>query len=122
MLACTWFPGSHTADATAEQFDKTTAMFDLTNMISYIVTDSAANMLKAFSLPGFEDVAVPDAISDDSSDGAQGVEMSGPSYMRLLKPNYILPHLKWTSVHLSMNNIKHYLITEGHIQYHFEKN
>jgi len=44
-------------------------MFDLTNKILSIVTDNAANMLKAFWLQGFEDVAVPDAISDDSIDG-----------------------------------------------------
>ena len=69
MMACMRFHGSHTADAITEQFDRTTATFHLTNKISYIVTDNAANMLKAFSLPEFEDVALPDAISDDSSEG-----------------------------------------------------
>ena len=69
MLACTRFCGSHTADAIAEQFDRTTAMFDLTNKILSIVRDNAANMFKAFWLQGFEDVAVPGAISDDSIDG-----------------------------------------------------
>ena len=38
-------------------------MFDLTNKLSHIVTENAASMLKAFSFPGFEDVA-PDVFSD----------------------------------------------------------
>ena len=52
-----------------EQFERTTATIDLTIKISYIFTDNVANMLKAFSLPGFEVMAVPDTISGDSSDG-----------------------------------------------------
>ena len=55
ILACTRFHGSHTADAIAEQLDRTTATFDLLNKISYIVTDNAVNMLKAVSLPGLKD-------------------------------------------------------------------
>ena len=74
MFACRWFHGSHTADAITKQFDRITATFDLTNKISYIVTDNAANMLKVFTPPGFEDVAVPHAISNDSSDDADDVK------------------------------------------------
>ena len=57
----------HTVNATAEQSERTTVMFDLTNKISHIVTDNAANILKAFSLPEFE---APAVISDASSDDA----------------------------------------------------
>ena len=46
------------------------AHFDISNQISHIVTDSASNMLKAFSLPGFmdtddQDPDEPDHTTDD---------------------------------------------------------
>ena len=48
MLACSRFRGSHTAEANAEQFKNTTAIFGISNKISHIVTDNASNMIKAF--------------------------------------------------------------------------
>ena len=42
-------------------------MFDITNKVSHIVIDNAANIVKAFYMPGFDDVA-PNVINDDSSD------------------------------------------------------
>ena len=65
-LACSRFRGSHTAEAIAEQLENTTAFFGISNKISHIITDNASNMIKAFSLPGFERVSVHD--SPDSSD------------------------------------------------------
>ena len=68
MLGCIRFRGSHTADAIAEQFSTTAATYDLNDKISHIVTDNAANMLKAFSLPGFETTVTNETLSDDDDD------------------------------------------------------
>ncbi len=54
MVACKRFGGSHTAKNIHEMFEETIAPYDLTHKISAIVTDNAANMVKAFSLPGME--------------------------------------------------------------------
>ena len=66
MLACSRFHGSHTSDAIMEEFLKCIAEFEITSKVSFIVSDSAANMAKAFSLPGFEKTYDED--SDDDSD------------------------------------------------------
>ena len=50
------------------QFSTTAATYDLNDMISHIVTDNAANMLKAFSLPGFETTVTNETWSDDDDD------------------------------------------------------
>ena len=69
MLACCRFRGSHTADAIMEQFQKTTAEFGIISKLSFIVTDSASNMLKAFSLPGFDKVTEKtDSEEEEDSD------------------------------------------------------
>lgn len=57
MLACSHFRGSHTAEAINDEFQKVVTSFEITSKISFIVTDSAANMVKAFSLPGFTEVS-----------------------------------------------------------------
>ena len=61
MHVILWIPH---CNAVAEQFDSTTAMSGLTSKVLHTLTDNAANMLKAFSLAGFEDMG-PDVISDD---------------------------------------------------------
>ena len=66
MLACSCFQGSHTAEAIAEHFENTTAIFNISNKISHIIIDIATNIIREFSLPGFEKVSVHD--SPDSSD------------------------------------------------------
>ena len=55
MLACSCFCGSHTVDAIAEEYERVVASFHLTQKLSFVITDSASNMIKAFSLPGFEE-------------------------------------------------------------------
>ncbi|KAI0241737.1 hypothetical protein LSAT2_020187, partial [Lamellibrachia satsuma] len=60
----------HTADNILQQYENTMAHFDISNQISHIVTDSASNMLNAFSLPGFVDTddqepAEPEHTTDD---------------------------------------------------------
>ena len=68
LFACSRFRGSHTADAIAEQFANVTATFDIAHEISHIVTDNASNMIKAFSFPGFENIAATDSSDDDSDE------------------------------------------------------
>lgn len=65
MLSCSRFKGSHTAEAINEKFQKETMSFGIMPKITYIVSDSAANMIKAFSLPFFES---PESTSEADSD------------------------------------------------------
>ena len=67
MLACSRFHGSHTGEAILEEFLKCIAGFNITSKVSYIVSDSAANMVKEFSLPGFEELGI-DSNQDDDDD------------------------------------------------------
>ena len=55
-------------------FEETIAPYDLTHKISAIVTDNAANMVKAFSLPGME--ILDEADSDD--DDPEGNDITQP--------------------------------------------
>ena len=76
MLACTRFSGSHTGDAIADKFQDVTSSFEISEKISHVVTDNASNMLKAFSLPGFEDCHDNTDEGDDSDneDGADDTD------------------------------------------------
>ena len=77
MLACTRFSGSHTGDAIADTFqDHVTSSFEISEKISHVVTDNASNMLKVFSLPGFEDCHDNTDEGDDSDneDGADDTD------------------------------------------------
>ena len=66
MLATYQFRGSHTGEAIKEEFQKAMASFEVSSRVSFTVTNSAANMLKAFSLPGLEILSIED--SSDSED------------------------------------------------------
>ena len=55
MLACSRFHGSHTGDAIAEEYETVVTSFHLTHKLSFVITDSASNMIKAFLLHGFEE-------------------------------------------------------------------
>ena len=50
MLACSRFRGSHTGFAIAKEFEKVLSSFQVAKKEIVTVTDSAANMMKAFSL------------------------------------------------------------------------
>ena len=73
MLACSHFHGSHTGDAIAEEYERVVASFHLTQKLSFVITDSASNMIKAFSLPGFEEDAecLEDEVESDESEEEQ---------------------------------------------------
>ena len=73
MLACSRFRGSHTGDAIAEEHERVVASFHLTQKLSFVITDSASNMIKAFSLPGFEEdtEVLEDEVESDESEEEQ---------------------------------------------------
>ena len=69
MLACKRFHGRHNADNIFQAYLELVTSFDISDKVSDIVTDSAANMLKAFKdfgLPGFE---LEDSYEGNSSTG-----------------------------------------------------
>ena len=68
MLDCRRFKGRHTAEYIYQQFHETVSAFDIASKITNIVTDNAANMVKAFKvdLPGYTCVAMESDISDDT--------------------------------------------------------
>ena len=55
MLACKRVKGRHTSENIHLEYEGIVANFDIAGKISHIVTDNAANMVKAFNfeLPGF---------------------------------------------------------------------
>ena len=58
MLGCRHFKGKHTADNINEAFMELLAFYGISAKVTDVVTDSAANMMKAFSdfgLPGFQE-------------------------------------------------------------------
>jgi len=76
MLACTRFCGSHTADNIAQRVDETLTCFDITDRITHIITDNAANMLKAFDLfPGSDGDISAESDSDDD-DSLESVDIT----------------------------------------------
>ena len=56
MLACSRFKGKHTAEKILQEYEEAVSSFEIGHKVSNIVTDNAANMVKAFNfpLPGFE--------------------------------------------------------------------
>ena len=68
MLDCKRFKGRHTAENIYQQFHETVSAFDIASKIMNIVTDNAANMVKAFKVnpPGYTCVAMESDISDDT--------------------------------------------------------
>ena len=65
LLTCSRFRGSHTGEAIYECYEEIIDEFQITSKILSTVTDSASNMIKAFSLPGYE--------SDSNTDDNKGV-------------------------------------------------
>ena len=55
MFACSRFHGSHMGDDIAEEYETVVTSFHLTHKLSFVITDSANNMIKAFLLPRFEE-------------------------------------------------------------------
>ena len=68
MLSCSRFCGLHTADATMDRFESVISEFDIFTKLTFTVTDSAANMLKAFSNPSFEKTGRSNLEGEESDD------------------------------------------------------
>ena len=70
MLACSRFCGSHTREAIYECYKEIIDEFQITSKILSTVTDSASNMIKAFSLHGYKS----DSNTDDNEDVVEDVQ------------------------------------------------
>ena len=67
LLACRRFHGSHTGEAILEFFEEIIDEFQISSSILSTITDSASNIVKAFSLPGYNS-NYSSANSDDDED------------------------------------------------------
>lgn len=65
MLECKRFKGQHTAENIAHCYDETVTSH---GKIITKITDNASNVVKAMSLPGFEDASFSASDSDDDED------------------------------------------------------
>ncbi len=65
MLSCSRFRGHHTVENIAQQVEETLACFNIGEKITNMITDNASNMVKAFTLPGFEEPEDSSPGSDD---------------------------------------------------------
>ncbi|KAK2156999.1 hypothetical protein LSH36_201g05082 [Paralvinella palmiformis] len=68
-LACVRFLGRHTTDNIQKHYEDTMAKYQISNKVSYNVTDSVSNMLKAFllNLPGFVSIPGDEQDYDDQN-------------------------------------------------------
>lgn len=67
MVSCSRFQGRHSAENIRQEYEEVVSDLNVRNKISYVVSDNASNMVKAFkmSLPGFEKTCVTDNADDD---------------------------------------------------------
>ena len=68
MISCSRFKGSHTGDRIFAVYQETLAHFGIAEKISHIITDNASNMVKAFTLPGMEDLTIDDDDEDEDEE------------------------------------------------------
>lgn len=72
MICCKRFKQKHTSENIRHEYEETVSSFDINKKITCVVSDNAANMVKAFdfSLPGFEVeiTAIQNTDSDDDDD------------------------------------------------------
>ena len=73
MLACNRVTGGHTSDNIMLWYNEVVSEFDVRDKIKHVVTDSAANIKKAFlTLPGFENDTSDSDIEDEDDDDIEG--------------------------------------------------
>jgi len=70
MLACTRFVGSHTADRIFAEYSDLAAKYDIKPFL--VITDNAANMVKAFSI-------FPEELSQDTDEESDGIVECRPA-------------------------------------------
>ena len=94
--------GAHAGAAIANELDEIFREFDLIDKIQAIVTDSAANMVKGFSLPGCDELEAPE--EDDDAELDQ-VEVFKVFIMSILIKCFIITTdtTKWDSCHTQIH-------------------
>ena len=75
LLDCRRFTGKHCGERIASEFDETVEEYDISNKISFIMTDNAANMKQDFKVR-LLDSEQPESDSDDLDDEMR--EVGGP--------------------------------------------
>ncbi|VDI42302.1 Hypothetical predicted protein [Mytilus galloprovincialis] len=68
MICCKRFKGRHTAESIRSEYEEVVTSFEIGFKIAAIVSDNASNMVKAFSIPGFDDFKVDHESSDEEID------------------------------------------------------
>lgn len=69
MLICNRFKGRHTGESIFQEYESTISTFEITSKVKHIITDHAANMLKAFNLLGFtQESEEEDNFEEDNED------------------------------------------------------
>lgn len=106
MLACQRITGKHTAENIKDSFDDVVNSFNLAGKILSVVTDSAANMIKAFvTIPGYEQ---EDSSSSDDEDDTEDLDTVLTEGLM----DYIPDHIK-CFLHAMQNAIKEGLEKTG---------
>lgn len=67
LLTCQRFCGSHMGESIYRCYEQVVSEFEINKKIPAVVTDSASNMVKAFTLPGYY-VDVDEEEDEDHSD------------------------------------------------------
>ena len=67
LLTCQRFYGSHTGESIYRCYEQVVSEFEINKKIPAVVTESASNMVKAFTLPGYS-VDVDEEEDEDHSD------------------------------------------------------
>lgn len=86
MRACERFKGKQTAENIFQKYENTIAKYNISNKVSVIVTDNAANMVKAFCLFPPVETHDSDTDNDDYDDGADLAKISITDELDYLPP------------------------------------
>lgn len=75
MLQCKHFKECHTAENIAHNYDEVNTSYNVDHKIATTVTDNACNVIKAFSLPGFQDDSLSTNGDDEDNKGEESNEI-----------------------------------------------
>ena len=79
MIDCKRIIGRHIGDNIRHEFEEIISASNLSNRITYVISDNASNMVKEFSfpLPGFKDSTIVDGDDDDDNNDDDDELFSG---------------------------------------------
>lgn len=90
MICCKRFCGKHTAENIRNEYEEIIASFDIAKKIVAIVSDNASNMVKAFSIPGYEDEDISqDQDSDESDNEVSSSDQEADSDFDICLPQHV---------------------------------